>query len=46
VTVADAAALLRGLAADLVLQYSPQEKDLAAQWRLPIARAQVRKTPN
>jgi hypothetical protein len=33
----DLAALLRGVGADLVLQYSPQEKYLADTWRLPIA---------
>lgn len=31
----DLAALLRGPAADLVLKYSPDEKDLAGTWRLP-----------
>jgi hypothetical protein len=31
----DLAALLRGPAADFVLQYSPDEKDLAEAWRLP-----------
>jgi hypothetical protein len=31
----DLAALLRGPAADLVLKYSPDEKDLAQTWRLP-----------
>ena len=44
--VADAAALLRGVAADLVLKFSPQEKNLAAQWRLPTARAPARNKPN
>ena len=34
----DLAALLRTLAADLVLTYSPQDKDLAESWRLPVAR--------
>ena len=34
----DLAALLRTVAADLVLKYSPQEKDLADQWRLPVAK--------
>jgi hypothetical protein len=33
----DLAALLRGVGADLVLRYSPQEKFLADTWRLPIA---------
>lgn len=31
----DVSDLLRGLAADLVLKYSPDERDLAATWRLP-----------
>jgi hypothetical protein len=30
--------LLRDQVADLVLKYSPQEKDLAETWRLPVAR--------
>lgn len=34
----DLAALLRTIAADLVLTYSPQDKDLAESWRLPVAR--------
>lgn len=33
----DLAALLRGVGADLVLRYSPQEKTLADTWRLPVA---------
>jgi hypothetical protein len=33
----DLAALLREHVAELVLQYSPQEKALAATWRLPVA---------
>jgi hypothetical protein len=33
----DLAELLRTVAADLVLEYSPQEKDLAESWRLPVA---------
>lgn len=33
----DLAALLRTIAAELVLQYSPQEKALAEIWRLPTA---------
>jgi hypothetical protein len=37
IEVDDLAALLRGRAADLVLKYSPDEKDLAASWRLPVA---------
>lgn len=35
IAVEDLATLLRGPAADLVLKYSPDEKDLAATWRLP-----------
>ena len=31
----DLAALLRGVAGDLVLKYSPDEKDLVDTWRLP-----------
>lgn len=38
----DLATLLRTVAADLVYQYSPQEKELADSWRLPEAKA----TPN
>ena len=34
----DLAALLRTVAADLVLTYSPQDKDLAESWRLPVAK--------
>lgn len=34
----DLAALLRTIAADLVLTYSPEDKDLAESWRLPVAR--------
>jgi len=34
----DLAALLRTTAAELVLQYSPQEKALAETWRLPTAK--------
>lgn len=33
--VEDLAGLLRGQAADLVLRYSPDERDLAETWRLP-----------
>ena len=39
VVATDLAALLRDHAAPLVLQYSPQEKDLAETWRLPVAKA-------
>ena len=35
----DLAALLRNVAAELVYQYSPQEKELADSWRLPTAKA-------
>ena len=42
----DLAALLRTLAADLVLKYSPQEKDLADSWRLPVAKAPPKKRPH
>ncbi len=34
----DLASLLRDHAANLVLEYSPQEKELAETWRLPVAR--------
>lgn len=37
VTAPDLSTLLREVAAPLVDQYSPQEKSLADQWRLPIA---------
>lgn len=37
--VADLAALLRDQVAALVIEYSPQEKDLAETWRLPVAKA-------
>jgi hypothetical protein len=39
VAAADLAALLRDVAAQLIDQYSPQEKALADQWRLPTAKA-------
>jgi hypothetical protein len=38
----DLAALLRDHVADLLLQYSPQERHLAETWRLPVARADPR----
>lgn len=41
----DLATLLRTVAADLVYEYSPQEKQLADSWRLPEAKA-VPKRPN
>jgi len=37
--VADLSVLLREHVADLVLKYSPQEKDLVETWRLPVAKA-------
>jgi hypothetical protein len=43
VTAKDLAALLRNVVAELVYQYSPQEKELAESWRLPVARAPSRK---
>ncbi len=45
VRVPDVATLLRNVAAELVLQYSPQEKELADQWRLPEATPRDRR-PN
>lgn len=36
---ADLAALLRDQAAALLLEYSPQEKELAETWRLPVSKA-------
>jgi hypothetical protein len=42
----DLAALLRTVAADLVLTYSPQEKDLVDSWRLPVAKASPTKRPH
>lgn len=38
VTATDLAALLRTVGADLVLEFSPQEKSLAEIWRLPTAK--------
>lgn len=35
----DLSALLRDHVSNLVLKYSPQEKNLAEKWRLPVARA-------
>jgi hypothetical protein len=35
----DLAALLRDVGAELVLKYSPQERELAESWRLPTAKA-------
>jgi hypothetical protein len=45
VGVSDLAALLRDLAAQLIDQYSPQEKALADAWRLPVAKAPVGRQP-
>ena len=39
VAAKDLAALLRDVGAELVLEYSPQEKELAESWRLPTAKA-------
>lgn len=41
IEVDDLAALLRGLAADLVLNYAPDEEYLAATWRLPTPGSKV-----
>jgi hypothetical protein len=43
VTAPDLTTLLREVAAALIDQYSPQEKDLADQWRLPVAVAPRKK---
>lgn len=45
VAAKDLAALLRDVVSKLVYQYSPQEKDLADSWRLPVAKAPPRKKP-
>lgn len=37
--------LLRDYAAELVLEYSPQEKKLAEKWRLPVARVPPKHSP-
>lgn len=42
VTAPDLSTLLRNVAAELVDEYSPQEKELADSWRLPIATAPKR----
>ena len=42
----DLAALLRDLGSQLVLRYSPQEKELAESWRLPVAMAPAKKRSN
>jgi hypothetical protein len=46
ITAQDLATLLRTAAADLVYQYSPQEKQLADSWRLPEAKASPKRQPN
>ncbi|HEX7137043.1 MAG TPA: hypothetical protein VF219_04325 [Vicinamibacterales bacterium] len=43
VSAPDLTSLLRDVAAQLVYQYSPQEKELGDQWRLPVAKAPERK---
>ena len=45
VSATDLAALLRDVAAALVEQYSPDEKQLADQWRLPTANAPPKRRP-
>jgi hypothetical protein len=46
VATQDLATLLRTVAADLVYEYSPQEKQLADSWRLPEAKAVPKRQPN
>jgi hypothetical protein len=43
VAAKDLASLLRTTGAELVLQYSPQEKALADSWRLPVAKVPPKK---
>jgi len=43
IVAADVSALLRDVVANLVLHYSPAEKELAEMWRLPTARAPSRR---
>lgn len=43
VQASDLLELLREHAAELVLEYSPQESDLAETWRLPVARVEPEK---
>jgi hypothetical protein len=43
VAAKDLATLLRNVAAELVYEFSPQEKELADSWRLPVAKAPPRK---
>lgn len=45
VAAKDLATLLQTTAAELVLQYSPQEKALVESWRLPTAKAPPPKNP-
>jgi hypothetical protein len=45
VAAKDLAALLRDVAAELVLEFSPQEKELADSWRLPVAAAPPGRKP-
>lgn len=42
VVATDLAALLRDVAAELVYEYSPQEKELADSWRVPVVTAPKR----
>jgi hypothetical protein len=46
VAAKDLAELLRNVGAELVLEYSPQEKELAETWRLPTAKAPPQKKPD
>jgi hypothetical protein len=46
VTAKDLATLLRDVAANLIYEYSPREKELADSWRLPEAKAVPRRQPN
>lgn len=46
VTAKDLALLLRNVAAELVYEFSPQEKELADYWRLPVAKPPPKKKPN
>ena len=43
ISVADVPTLLRTEAANLVLRFAPEDRELAASWRLPVARATRRK---
>jgi hypothetical protein len=43
VAAKDLATLLRDVAAELVYEFSPQEKELADSWRLPVAKAPPKK---